>query len=103
MAVPQSRQNWRYYLVAPRGARQTWFTLVFMGIFFLLAGLVVAVYFYAISWTLSSPGNGPLGGFVIVLVGTILLLGGIYLRRKHPDFGIVRGREETMEGKGPRR
>jgi len=100
MAVPHLRRDWRYYLVAPRGARPTWFTLVFMGIFLLLAGLSIAVYYYA-DLRPRPPGVTPAGGWTLMLFGVALLTGGIYLKRTNPELGIVRPGEGNTEDKVP--
>ena len=100
MAPPQLGRDWRYYLVAPRGARPTWFTPVFMGIFLLLAGLSIAVYYYA-DLRPRPPGVTLAGGWTLMLFAVALFAGGIYLKGTNPELGIVRPGEGNTEDKGP--
>lgn len=95
--------SWRWYLVAPKGAIPLWFGLIIGGCLlvasgcFLLLGSVI--------------GSVPLGWWseradevlALTVVGALLVVGGVYLKRTNPRLGIIEPPPQSSELDRPQR
>ncbi len=95
MTDRQQDRKWTWYLIAPRGARPLWFTMVFTGVFILILGVGLLVALQSMNPPSGAAGAGVSFSLALASLGAILVSGGVYLSRTNPLLGIVGRRDEA--------